>query len=52
MVDQTPTLGRGNPEAWHLRLTVEPFFTTRLPGHEDEDEDWDAGDVDDDHDEE
>ena len=27
------TLGRGNPDAWHLRLTVEPFFTTRLPDH-------------------
>ena len=26
------TLGSGKPDAWHLRLTVEPLFTTKLPG--------------------
>ena len=46
MVDQTPTLGRGNPEAWHLRLTVEPFFTTRLPGEDEDNDDDDEGDDD------
>ena len=26
------TLGSGKPDAWHLRLTVEPLFATKLPG--------------------
>ena len=44
------TLGSGKPDAWHLRLTVEPLFTTKLPGDGgvDDGDDDDHGDHDDD----
>jgi len=29
------TCGTGKPEAWHFRLTVEPFFTIRVPARMD-----------------